>query len=147
MTGTAAAREFVEIGDWWDQAACRRSDPALFYSDRPSDIAEAKRMCTECPVREECLGYALANDERHGVWGGLTPVERRESRDTLLTTAEIGEMLQVNRNTVNTWHSPNARLGAGFPGPASVISGRTVWRAEDVIDWARRTGRAGRRDP
>lgn len=38
--------------------------------------AEAKALCLRCPVRAECLQYADDNDEREGIWGGLTPQER-----------------------------------------------------------------------
>ncbi|HJR18350.1 MAG TPA: WhiB family transcriptional regulator, partial [Actinomycetota bacterium] len=38
---------------------------------------EAKRICAQCAVRDECLDYALANDERFGIWGGLSERERR----------------------------------------------------------------------
>lgn len=37
---------------------------------------EAKRLCGTCPVRTECLDYANDNDEREGIWGGMTPQER-----------------------------------------------------------------------
>jgi len=49
----------------------------------PDDIAEeTKKICWSCPVRETCLEYALENDLKYGVWGGLTPKERvREKRN------------------------------------------------------------------
>ena len=40
-------------------------------------IKDAVAICCECPVKLECLKYALNNDERIGVWGGKTPAERR----------------------------------------------------------------------
>ncbi len=39
---------------------------------------EAKRVCVGCEVRSECLEYALENDERFGIWGGLSERERRK---------------------------------------------------------------------
>jgi WhiB family transcriptional regulator, redox-sensing transcriptional regulator len=39
-----------------------------------------KRICMACPVREECLDYALSNDERFGIWGGLSERERRRAK-------------------------------------------------------------------
>ena len=39
---------------------------------------EAKRVCLTCDVRNECLEYALQNDERFGIWGGLSERERRK---------------------------------------------------------------------
>lgn len=64
--------------DWQALAACRDADPRLFFpEDKSGRAARAKRVCSGCPVIDECLAYALANHERHGVWGGLSERERR----------------------------------------------------------------------
>jgi len=47
------------------------------------EIAEAKEMCGQCPVRRECLNFALENDLKEGIWGGLTETERRPWHDKL----------------------------------------------------------------
>ena len=72
---------------WPERAACREEDPDLFYppeGERGSNLAlrelVAKRICATCPVQSECAAYALAVDERYGVWGGLTPAERQRRR-------------------------------------------------------------------
>jgi WhiB family redox-sensing transcriptional regulator len=74
-------------GSWAEQATCRHEDPDLFFP--PEDEhgryaalreALAKRVCLGCPVLRECTDYALANDERYGVWGGLTAGERDRLR-------------------------------------------------------------------
>ena len=62
---------------WRDRAACRGLDPDIFYPVSDEDAETAKSICAECPVREACLEYALANRERDGVWGGATERERR----------------------------------------------------------------------
>lgn len=62
---------------WRQRAACRGVDPDVFYPISDEDAEEAKSICRECPVREACLEYALANRERDGVWGGATERERR----------------------------------------------------------------------
>lgn len=62
---------------WRDRAACRGIDPDIFYPVSDEDADTAKSICAECPVREACLEYALANRERDGVWGGATERERR----------------------------------------------------------------------
>ena len=62
---------------WRDQAACRGLDPEIFYPVSDEDSDAAKAVCAQCPVREACLEYALANRERDGVWGGATERERR----------------------------------------------------------------------
>ena len=65
------------IGDhgdvWWDDAACNTSTgglTAMFFSEELGDIAEAKRICANCPVLEPCLAGAIERREPWGVWGG-----------------------------------------------------------------------------
>ena len=53
---------------WQQHALCAQTDP------------EAKAVCQACQVREDCLEYALANDERFGIWGGMSERERRRLR-------------------------------------------------------------------
>ncbi|XVQ10606.1 WhiB family transcriptional regulator [Spirillospora sp. CA-255316] len=60
---------------WMDEADCVGSWE-LFFPDH-SDPGPAKRICGGCPVRGQCLAYALRAGERHGIWGGMTPGERR----------------------------------------------------------------------
>jgi hypothetical protein len=48
----------------------------LFDVEGDAAYQRAKTVCRDCPVREACLAHALKNDEREGVWGGTTPVER-----------------------------------------------------------------------
>lgn len=49
---------------------CRAVDPELFFAELPMDVERAKRICTPCAFREECLAGALERREPHGVWGG-----------------------------------------------------------------------------
>lgn len=49
---------------------CRVQDPDLWFAESPSDLDRAKALCTDCPVRAECLSGALARREPWGVWGG-----------------------------------------------------------------------------
>jgi len=66
-------------------AACRGQSAAIFFAptqfERKEARAErerrAKAVCAACPVRKECLTYALRTREPHGIWGGLSEVERR----------------------------------------------------------------------
>ncbi|MEX0658663.1 MAG: WhiB family transcriptional regulator [Egibacteraceae bacterium] len=62
---------------WAPSAKCLQGDPEAFFPEKGGSTREAKRMCTLCDVREECLDYALANEERFGIWGGLSERERR----------------------------------------------------------------------
>lgn len=62
---------------WQAQALCSQTDPEAFFPEKGGSTREAKRVCTACQVRVECLEYALAQDERFGIWGGLSERERR----------------------------------------------------------------------
>jgi WhiB family transcriptional regulator, redox-sensing transcriptional regulator len=65
---------------WQEQALCAETDPEAFFPEKGGSTREAKKICTGCEVRSECLEYALANDERFGIWGGLSERERRRLR-------------------------------------------------------------------
>lgn len=63
---------------WQAEALCAQTDPEAFFPEKGGSTREAKRVCQSCTVRAECLEYALANDERFGIWGGLSERERRK---------------------------------------------------------------------
>ncbi len=63
---------------WQERALCAQTDPEAFFPEKGGSTREAKKVCTSCEVRSECLDYALANDERFGIWGGLSERERRK---------------------------------------------------------------------
>lgn len=70
--------------EWQNDAACGEATAHLFYGNyldrRDSDryrVGAAKAICWKCPVRLLCLDAAMRNDEKHGIWGGLTEAERR----------------------------------------------------------------------
>ena len=70
---------------WASQGACLDSDPDLFFPIAPTgpglqQIAQAKAVCARCPVRRECLRFALATHQVHGVWGGTSEEERQPPR-------------------------------------------------------------------
>ena len=67
----------IEEASWQEQALCAQTDPEAFFPEKGGSTREAKRVCGSCEVRVECLEYALANDERFGIWGGLSERERR----------------------------------------------------------------------
>lgn len=68
-----------ELG-WQERALCAQTDPESFFPEKGGSTREAKKVCLACEVRSECLEYALANDERFGIWGGLSERERRLPR-------------------------------------------------------------------
>lgn len=64
---------------WTDHAICRGADPDLFfpigYSAPVLQAQEdaAKAICANCPVKADCLAWALKVGEPDGIWGGTTP--------------------------------------------------------------------------
>ena len=73
----------LDLGDesetlpWQEQALCAQTDPEAFFPEKGGSTREAKRVCSRCEVRADCLSFALAHDERFGIWGGLSERERR----------------------------------------------------------------------
>lgn len=65
---------------WQSDALCAQTDPEAFFPEKGGSTRDAKRICASCEVKAECLEYALQNDERFGIWGGLSERERRKLR-------------------------------------------------------------------
>ena len=75
------------VDDLWQvKAACRGPQSSVFFppshferkDEKESREARAKAICGSCPVRRPCLDYALRIREPHGIWGGLSEVERKQ---------------------------------------------------------------------
>lgn len=102
----------LEPEPWMTSGVCRSTDPEMFYPE-PGDLRglrDAKRQCNgwdkrdmaPCPVRDQCIRYAIANDEQWGVWGGYSERDRRRLRGQHKRTgwvpqdhAEAAEMLDA----------------------------------------------------
>jgi len=65
---------------WQTDALCAQTDPEAFFPEKGGSTRDAKKICTTCEVKAQCLDYALHNDERFGIWGGLSERERRRLR-------------------------------------------------------------------
>ncbi|MFJ6935723.1 WhiB family transcriptional regulator [Streptomyces sp. NPDC101132] len=65
---------------WQLRGACAGVDPDLWFPDSGVSSAAAKRICSGCPVREECQAFAFDSGEHYGVWGGLSEKERQSVR-------------------------------------------------------------------
>lgn len=82
----ALLAESMPRQSWSDDAACITVEPDLHYPaktcgpDAEIQVREAKTVCGGCPVRRQCLSWALDTHEQHGIWGGLTPTERHNLR-------------------------------------------------------------------
>jgi WhiB family redox-sensing transcriptional regulator len=67
----------IDDEQWQERALCAQTDPEAFFPEKGGSTREAKRICLGCEVKDACLDYALAKDERFGIWGGLSERERR----------------------------------------------------------------------
>lgn len=65
---------------WQSESLCAQTDPEAFFPEKGGSTRDAKKVCVQCTVRQECLDYALKNDERFGIWGGMSERERRRLR-------------------------------------------------------------------
>jgi WhiB family redox-sensing transcriptional regulator len=82
--GVPGVRKQVEVEEnplaWQTDSLCAQTDPEAFFPEKGGSTREAKKICGSCEVRSSCLEYALENDERFGIWGGLSERERRKLR-------------------------------------------------------------------
>ncbi|MBC7590505.1 MAG: WhiB family transcriptional regulator [Salinibacterium sp.] len=83
--GVPGVRKVVIVDDenqlsWQTDSLCAQTDPEAFFPEKGGSTRDAKKICTSCEVRNQCLEYALENDERFGIWGGLSERERRKLR-------------------------------------------------------------------
>jgi WhiB family transcriptional regulator, redox-sensing transcriptional regulator len=76
-------RPLVEVWEWRSRGACRGYDSLFFHPrgergpSRRKRVAQAKALCTNCPVLDQCRQYSLDVGEEFGTWGGLDERERR----------------------------------------------------------------------
>lgn len=88
MTGTvriSAPFELIPLAEWMERGACVGMDTNKFYPPSETDtrsayVTEAKAICKPCPVRTECLNWALRYEEQ-GLWGGTTQTERERMKN------------------------------------------------------------------
>lgn len=68
-----------------ERAACRNFPTTLFFleqfeNQRTTKLAEARAVCSQCEVADDCLRFALNNDIQYGVWAGTTPLQRKQMK-------------------------------------------------------------------
>jgi WhiB family transcriptional regulator, redox-sensing transcriptional regulator len=73
----------MSMSDFRDRAACRDTDPELFFpigtgGPALAQIVAAKAVCRRCQVTPECLSWATLTGQRDGIWGGLDALERHD---------------------------------------------------------------------
>jgi WhiB family redox-sensing transcriptional regulator len=89
MTNATHARTFGSE-PWMADAACAGLSSKIFFPSDGAGVAVAQRVCADCPVRDLCLEYALANHIESGVWGGASEEERRRMRRRSRASAPRG---------------------------------------------------------
>lgn len=85
MTSTLQSVIDPAVTDWQEMAACRDSEPSLFFPIGTTglaleQIAEAVAICQTCAVKDACLQYAFESNQESGVWGGYAEDDRRRLR-------------------------------------------------------------------
>lgn len=65
---------------WQDDALCAEVGTDPFFPEKGDGSLEAKSICGICRVREQCLVFAISTNQQHGIWGGLTPSQRRNAK-------------------------------------------------------------------
>ncbi len=78
MTIIGTIEHLLNRDPWQAEGLCRQVDIGdMFFPDKGGSAKEAKAVCVQCPVVDQCLEYALVHQERFGVWGGYSERERR----------------------------------------------------------------------
>ena len=85
LTSAPSLELHTQDDDWRDVAACRDTDPDLFFpvgTTGPAleQIAAAKAVCFQCEAQAACLEFAIITNQDSGVWGGTSEEERRVLR-------------------------------------------------------------------
>lgn len=112
----------LDLPGYFSEAACVGSDPGLFDGETIGAILQAKKICSDCPIKDLCLDWAKFTQDS-GVWGGLTPAERKKHSKGQ-RPVDIGEirLLETNRTRLLS-DTPAATLAAEFK-----VTERTIYR-------------------
>lgn len=66
--------------EWMDRGRCLGDDPEEWFPESWNDDSHALRICAECPVKRQCLEYAMTQAIPDGIWGGIAPAGRARMR-------------------------------------------------------------------
>jgi WhiB family redox-sensing transcriptional regulator len=103
-------------GEWSEAGLCAQTDPEAFFPEKGGSTREAKKVCVACPVKAQCLAYALDTNQRFGIWGGLSERERRALQPKKKTPARIAAAVETaTRETTTT--NPGGAQPAKTRGP------------------------------
>jgi WhiB family redox-sensing transcriptional regulator len=76
--------------EWMSRGTCKEAPWGLFFPREGTGVIAAKKICATCPVRQECLDYALEHHIDHGVWGGCSERERARTLRRRRTGRPVG---------------------------------------------------------
>lgn len=92
---------------WTEHAACKGNAQYVFFPEGGNGTGDAaKLICAGCPVRDECLDFAIRTEQEHGIWGGMNPRERREFEDN--TARNKGRSSGRINGEGRLWPTPSA---------------------------------------
>lgn len=113
MTLMGLAALLAEQADWQEHALCAQTFPDAFFPEKGGSTREAKQVCLACEVKAQCLAYALENQERFGVWGGLSERERRrlQSRGGAGVDRDWSASADDWSASADGWGEPSRRPG------------------------------------
>jgi hypothetical protein len=92
----------VNHPDWWDLAACKPLDTDLFFNR--FTVGAAVEVCETCPVKDLCLWWCMRSEpigQRHGVFGGKTPVERDRIEESGIRQEKADALYKIELRKVN----------------------------------------------
>jgi Transcription factor WhiB len=114
--------DLLVLPDWFKDASCKGVDPSIMDGETLADIQIAKAICADCPIAALCADRAIKM-ESAGVWGGLTPDERKAMRSDrpLIDLVEIGELA---RHEANLFSGKTVKVLAG----EYEVAERTIYR-------------------
>jgi WhiB family redox-sensing transcriptional regulator len=111
----------LELPGFFDEAICVGAEPGIFDGESLTDVLEAKKICSACPIQSMCLDWATQTQDA-GVWGGSTTEERKKLRGGT-QPVDIGEILLLETNRARLLSDSAAVLAAEFE-----VAERTIYR-------------------
>lgn len=93
LVARAFWEELPRPPEWTLDALCAQADPESWFPEVGGSAVYPKRVCRRCPVRADCLEYALEHDERFGIYGGYSEHER--SQMSVERAAELVQSIRV----------------------------------------------------
>lgn len=83
-TGLSDLEDMAIETSWMSRGVCSQTDPEVFFAPPDGNVCwwdTAVAVCLGCPVRDQCLAYAIEHGIAYGVWGGSTEADRRPLLD------------------------------------------------------------------